>query len=79
MKEYKVGIEAYSDVRYKGEEIEINNSYWTTVMAESERQAKLLAMKNLCVKIAQKEIFTWGNVKQWVNIQIDLSDMVIGE
>ena len=76
---YKVGVKAFTDVYYKGEEYQIVNPQWTTVKAESERQAKLMAYKNLTVKIAKSEIFTWGNVKCWKNICIDLSDMVIGE
>ena len=78
MKEYKVGIERLSDVWYKGEQTMIYRSYWTTVKAENERQAKLYALKNLCVKIAQNEVFTFYNIKEWVNISLDLCDLIIG-
>ena len=79
MRQYRVGIERLSDVRYKGENYMIYNTYWTTVNAESERQAKMLAEHNLTVKIAQNEIFTFGRVQEWKNIRIDLCEMVIGE
>ena len=73
---YKVGIKRFSDVVYQDEVCMINNDYWTTVEAENERQAKLLAQKNILVKIAMTEWFI-RNVKMWKHIFMDLSDMVI--
>ena len=77
--EYKVGIKKYTEVNYKDENWVITNDYWTTVEANSERQAKLLAMDNLLPKIAKNEWFTNKNVRMRKHIFIDLSDLVIGE
>ena len=74
---YKVGILRFSDICYFGEIYQLSYEYWTTVEADTERQAKLRAMKNLQVKIAQTEWFI-RNVRMWKHIFIDLSDMVIG-
>lgn len=79
METYKVGIKSYSSIEYNGENRSIVGEYWTTVKAENERQAKLLARENLSKKIAMGEVFTWYNIKLWKRIYIDLSDMVIGE
>lgn len=78
MKQYKVGIERLSEIVFNDEVWTIGNTYWTTVMAETERQAKRLAMNNLCVRIAKTEWFI-RNVKLWKHIFIDFSDLVIGE
>lgn len=78
METYKVGVKRFTSIEYKGESTLINGEYWTTVQAENERQAKLNARKNLCIKIAMGEVFTWFNVKCWKNIYLDLSDMEIG-
>ena len=78
MKVYKIGVKRFTDILFNGEIWQLNNEYWTTVNAETDRQAKLMAMKNLKVRMAQSEWFI-RNVRWWKNIQIDLSDMVIGE
>lgn len=77
--QYKVGIKEYTEVEYDGELYPTSRDYWTTVEAQTERQAKLLARDNLLIKIAKTEIWTWGNVRKWKHLFIDLSDMVIGE
>ena len=65
METYKVGIPNWTSVRYKGEKIMIQcGPYWTTTKANNETQAKINAIQNLLVKIAQKEMFTWGNIKE---------------
>lgn len=79
METYKIGVQRFTSVEYKGENYMVNGEYWTTVKAENERQAKLLARDNLSKKIAMGEVFTWFNVKRWKGIYLDLSDMVIGE
>jgi hypothetical protein len=79
METYKVGIKSYSSIEYNCETRSIRGEYWTTVKAENERQAKLLARENLAKKIAMGEIFTWYNIRLWKRIYIDLSDMVIGQ
>lgn len=78
MEKYKVGVKRFTDIVFNDEIWQINNDYWTCVEAENERQAKILAMKNLCVRMAQNEWFI-RNVKLWKHIFIDLSDMEIGE
>lgn len=80
MKTYKVGVENFTIIRYCGENYVIScGPYWTSVEANSEVEAKIKARKNLCVKIAMGEIFTWGNVKRWVNIGLDNCDMVVSQ
>ena len=77
---YKVGVENFTIVRYCGSNIVIScGPYWTTVEANSESEAKINAKHNLLVKIAMGEIFTWGNVKRWVNIGLDYCDMVVSQ
>lgn len=76
---YKVGVKDGADIEYNGEIYCVNTDYWTTVEAESPRQAKLNAMKNLLVRIAKNEWFTHWNVRLWKRLYLDLSDMVIGE
>lgn len=72
---YKVGVKRFADIVVNGEVQMTNGEYWTTVEANDERQAKILAQKNLLVRIAKNEC---GNVRCWKNIYLDLSDMVIG-
>lgn len=79
METYKVGIKRFTSIEYKGETRSINGEYWTTVQADSERQAKLKARDNLAKKIAMGEVFTWFDIKRWKGVYLDLSDMVIGE
>ena len=78
METYKVGIKSFTSIEYYGETRSIRGEYWTTVQADSERQAKLKARENLAKKIAMGEVFTWFNIKRWKGIYLDLSDMVIG-
>ncbi len=75
---YKIGIKKYTEINYKGDNWAITNDYWTTVEANSDRQAKISAMDNLLPRIAKNEWFI-RNVKMWKHIFVDLSDMVIGE
>ena len=78
MEKFKVGVKKYTDVVFNGEIYITYSEYWTTVWANTEREAKLSAMKNLLVKIAKNEWFTNKNVRVWKRLDIDLSDMVIG-
>lgn len=78
METYKIGIKRFTDIVFNGEIWQVNGEYWTTVVAENERQAKNLASLNLRVKIAKGEWFTCKNASYWKNIFIDLSDLVIG-
>ena len=73
---YKIGIKRFSDMEFNGEQTMVNNDYWTTVEADNERQAKLLARHNIVIRIAQNEL---RNVRLWKCIYIDLSDLVVGE
>ncbi|MCR4661715.1 MAG: hypothetical protein K5765_06950 [Clostridia bacterium] len=78
MKTFKIGVKRFTDIIYNGEVICVNGEYWTTVEANSVREAKILASNNIKVRMAQNEYFI-RNVRYWKNIYIDLSDMVVGE
>ena len=79
MKNFKVGVKAFTDIEFYGNQTMTCKDYWTTVCAENESQAKVLAHKNLSIQIAQNEFFACFNVKYWKGIYIDKADMVIGE
>lgn len=79
MKVYRVGIKAFTDVEFYGEQTMTCKDYWTSVKAESETQAKIRAYKNLRVKIAMGEFFACFNPKYWKGIYVNPADMVIGE
>lgn len=74
---YKVGVKRFTNIIFDYEEWQVNGEYWTTVDAETESQAKRLAYKNLCVKMAKNEWFI-NNVRRWKSITLDKCDMVIG-
>jgi len=79
MKKFKIGVKKYTDIVFNGEIYITYGEYWTTVRAKTEREAKISAIKNLLVKIAKNEWFTNKNVRVWKRLDLDLSDMIIGE
>lgn len=76
---FKVGVKAFTDIEFYGEQTMTCCDYWTTVEAQNKDEAKIKAYKNICVKIAKNEFFACFDVRYWKGIYINKADMVIGE